>query len=110
MGYGGSVWHVSVSPSPWVSVNRHTLFKQCLKALRGVGSASKGEWKEVGGTTPDGRRIVHVRRRLSAREDARIGPAIDIRNTDEAWDRYTAMALLLPEAVDEMAREEIRGG
>jgi hypothetical protein len=45
--------------------------------LEGVGDPSLGEWEEV---TPV---AYHLRRRISEKEQKKIGEAIDIRGTDE---------------------------
>lgn len=49
-----------------------------MKALRGVGSESLGQWHE------DGPGAYHVRRRLTDQEALRTGPAKDLRGTVEA--------------------------
>lgn len=51
------------------------------EALKGVGDASRGEWREWTG------RAYHIRRRLSEQEQLLVGPAVDIRGTDEALER-----------------------
>jgi hypothetical protein len=55
-------------------------------ALRGVGDARLGEWVERGGNG-----IYHVRRRLSAEEQAVVGEARDIRGTGEERERLTEL-------------------
>ena len=52
-----------------------------MKALEGVGDASLGEWEEVT------EKAYHVRRRLTAEEQAGVGDACDIRGTAEAEER-----------------------
>jgi len=59
-------------------------------ALIGVGDASLGEWHEWTGFT------YHIRRRLKPEEQLLIGPAIDIRGTDEAMNRWRAICLICP--------------
>lgn len=57
-----------------------------MRVLAGVGDASLGEWAEAG------ERAWHVRRRLSAAEEALVGPALDRRGTDE-YERRLAAAM-----------------
>lgn len=71
------MWHSSVA-SGNVRYGRDTLEAQARRELDGVGDAALGEWVEWGGTA------VHVRRRLSAAEQRRVGPVVDIRRTAEA--------------------------
>lgn len=58
-----------------------TMRQFAFLALIGVGDASRGEWEEWTG------RAYHVRRRLSAAEQASVGDAVDIRGTAEAVKR-----------------------
>lgn len=60
------------------------------EALAGVGDASLGEWIEHGNIA------MHVRRRLSAAEQAIIGDIRDIRDTPEARTRHARMIPHLP--------------
>ena len=48
-----------------------------------------GEWREVG------EKAVHIKRRLSDREQRAIGPAVDIRGSDEARMRAGRVGHLL---------------
>ena len=72
------MWHVSV---------RHpNIFRArdlCYRELLGVGDALLGEWTEV-------LQSFHLRRRLSAAEELRVGPVVDIRGTPEAERRWKA--------------------
>lgn len=61
--------------------NEHTLKAIAIEALQGVGDASLGEWQEWSG------RAYHIRRRLTEQEELLVGPAVDIRGTDEALER-----------------------
>jgi hypothetical protein len=63
-------------------------------ALEGVGDSRLGEWIEQG-STPN---VVHLRRRLSVEEQSGVGPAVDVRGTDEARLRYAAVFRYLPPA------------
>lgn len=63
------------------------LWREAERQLAGVGDASLGEWREKG------RAAVHLRRRLSDREQRSIGPAVDVRGTPEALQR----AMRLPD-------------
>jgi hypothetical protein len=49
--------------------------------LSGVGDPSLGEWEEI---TPV---AYHLRRRISEKEQKKIGEAIDIRGTEEEIER-----------------------
>lgn len=86
-GFGGPVWHVSVS--------RGTAQAQRLKALAilfGRGDSARGEWWEVGHLA------THLRRRLSADEEVLVGPAVDIRGDARTVEAIAArMAPYLPE-------------
>jgi hypothetical protein len=50
----------------------------------------------------------HLRRRLTAGEQAAIGPAVDCRGTGEGIRRYEAVRALLPTAGVALAMEELR--
>ena len=49
----------------------------------------------------------HVRRHLSAREMAPVGPAMDIRRSDEALVRAARLGDLLRRAPGEVLRDEL---
>lgn len=84
------MWHVSIA-------SRHlsdaALRRLARDALYGVGDASRGEWHEI--TESRGVRFYHIKRRLSAAEDAQVGPAVDIRGTPE-YDARIAACPWLP--------------
>ena len=63
---------------------------RALEALKGVGDLTLGEWREKRPTA------IHIRRRLSADEEVRVGPVVDIRGTLEAKRRLAKMRYLLP--------------
>lgn len=66
-------------------------WQRAEKVLRGVGDASLGEWRDVG----DG--AVHLRRRLSALEQAQRGLVVrDVRGTPEADELLAPVRHLLP--------------
>lgn len=71
------MWHVSIRNNGKLDSLRHLAKKE----LQGVGDASKGEWEELSPTA------YHLRRRLSDKEDQKIGPAIDIRGSVEEIER-----------------------
>ena len=81
-GFGGPVWHVSVSSK---AMDLDGLEATAREALSGVGDALVGEWVERGPidlpTAPG--QIVHIRRRLTAKEQGKVGPLIDYRGTQE---------------------------
>lgn len=66
---------------------------QALEILKGVGDPDLGEWSQKTS------RAYHLRRRLSAKEQERIGPAIDIRGTDEEIRRMNLIFEYLPSGV-----------
>jgi uncharacterized protein with von Willebrand factor type A (vWA) domain len=49
----------------------------------------------------------HLRRRLNAIEQARVGEVIDYRSTDEGWKRFEAIKTLLPNEALLLANEEL---
>lgn len=75
--------------------------KLALKALRGVGSATLGEWEERG------RVAYHVRRRLSPAEAAIVGEVCDLRRTAEGMMRFESIKHLLPHPALAMAEQEL---
>jgi hypothetical protein len=81
------VWHASAAPGSWGPVR---LLACALAALRGVGDAERGEWIEFTGAA------LHVRRRLSEAEEALVGPAVDVRGTEEAVRRYQTLLRSVP--------------
>ena len=74
----------------------------CLEILEGFGDASAGEWTE------DRPRAFHLRRRLSEKEQERVGQALDCRNTEEGIVRFERIANLLPPPAVFLAREELK--
>lgn len=95
------MWHCSIAPvgSP---VPREVLERIARKQLEGVGASALGEWSEC----PTGYAF-HLRRRLSAEEQARVGPAVDLRNTPEALARWAACEPALPPRARKFAKQEI---
>lgn len=65
------------------------LEREAERQLAGVGDASLGEWRE---TT---RAAFQLRRRLTLREQAAVGPVADIRGTAEARLRASRVGPLL---------------
>lgn len=64
--------------------------RAAMLALDGVGDASLGEWTEYHGA-------VHIRRRLSIREQIAAGlQMIDLRGTKEAKDRILKIVQAVP--------------
>ena len=72
------MWHASVSSKV---LGFPELRKAALRVLERVGSADLGQWEDT--SHYDDRRSVHIRRRLSLREEARVGPVRDVRGTEE---------------------------
>lgn len=97
------MWHASVSPllSIPTPANTPNLFRVAEDALRGVGDAGLGEWREVGD------KAVHLRRRLAVEEAVTVGPVVDVRGTREAQRRLWRASQWLPPSLMEMAREEL---
>ena len=59
--------------------------------LRRVGDADLGEWIER--REESGLRVVHLRRRVSAKEEKITGPAVDVRGTPEMYRRLNVVAM-----------------
>jgi hypothetical protein len=97
MNLGGPVWHASVAGS----LIKAVLWQEAERQLAVVGDASLGEWREVGD------RAVHLRRRLSEREQRHVGPVVDIRRSDEARTRAARLGGLLALAPPEVLAEEV---
>lgn len=72
-----------------------------MHQLRGVGDPRLGEWREWTG------RAFHLRRRLSVREQADVGPVVDIRCSVEARHRADALGALLIYAPAEVLADEL---
>lgn len=90
------MWHASVA-AHGLPLGPATLERRARAELDGVGDAELGEWTDWTG------RAFHLRRRLSASEEAVVGPVIDIRRTEEARRRAGRLGSriidLLPAAV-----------
>jgi hypothetical protein len=76
------VWHASAS-----AINEATAWAMAERALRDVGDASLGEWRERG------RGVMHIRRRLSDAEREAVGglDVRDVRGTDEERARLRSL-------------------
>ena len=84
------MWHVSIAVNPNVGrPSKDEILEQALRVLRGVGDAHLGEWSEWGNA-------FHLRRRLSAKEQERVGVLRDVRGTPEAKARLDAVRQWLP--------------
>lgn len=100
------MWHASFAPAPGLDLSRGSQFDIALDALKGVGDASLGEWRDVGD------KAVHVRRRLSVQEQAVIGAACDLRRSDvgvERLEKALRWLNLLPPAFLAYATAEVYG-
>lgn len=97
MNLGGPVWHASIAGS----IIKAVLWREAERQLAGVGDASLGEWREVGD------KAVHLRRRLSEREQRSVGPVLDIRRSDEARMRAGRVSHLLRLAPPELLEDEL---
>lgn len=98
MGYGGAVWHCSVSGPERLKAKCHLW---ALTFLEGAGDAKRGEWQHWTGFA------YHIRRRLSVDEEKLIGAACDVRGTIEAQTRYEAIKNVLPQKARLLAMEEL---
>jgi len=96
------VWHSSIALARDTEPSPKRMRRLALRHLEGVGDATSGQWEEWTG------RAFHLRRRLAAKEQQIVGPAIDCRNTEEAIVRLRAARLLLPPAGWTLALEEIQ--
>lgn len=74
-----------------------------LMALEGVGDEVAGQWEEYTG------RAFHIRRRLTNEEQEPIGPAVDIRGTQEAQNRINAIRIVRPYLPAEILMAELHG-
>jgi hypothetical protein len=84
MNLGGPVWHASAAAHrPYIPQARLEVAVYAL--LEGYGAPEAGEWLERTA------KAVHLRRRLSAAEEARVGPVVDVRGTPEARRRVAAV-------------------
>lgn len=99
MKLGGSVWHASAAAAGYVATNQ--LEREVRAALEGVGDAQLGEWLSIG------ERAVHLRRRLSRREEAKVGPVVDIRGTDEAVRRIARLGRLVDLVPPDVLQQEL---
>jgi|SRR6185312_10338884 len=100
MGLGGPVWHASVAPLR-AYYGATLCGRRAEKALAGLGDAALGEWREWTGAA------FHLRRRLSAAEQTRVGPVVDIRRTPEAAQRAAELGRLLSIVPAEVLAEEV---
>lgn len=98
----GAVWHCSVAQAPDSHLSPAVLRSVALSMLDGVGDAGRGEWHFMS------RKAFHVRRRLSEAEDAIVGPAIDIRGTEEAIKRVREAMAASPQIPEHFFLEELR--
>ena len=73
-----------------------------MKHLAGVGDRAH-EFLEWTGYA------YHVRRRLTEAEQAPIGPALDLRGSDEGWERLQRILDVLPPGGLKMAAAELFG-
>ncbi len=102
-GFGGPVWHASAASTGALSgLGAEFLERKAREALEGVGDASLGEWTEWTGVA------FHVRRRLTAEEQATVGPVVDVRGTKEAQQRMESAWPDLPPRARRIAAEEIQ--
>lgn len=95
------MWHASAAPFGVTPIE--SVLRDCaLAALEGVGDPALGEWGDWTG------RAFHVRRRLTDEECAGLA-VLDVRGTEEAWFRFTAVRRFLPASQLPMAMAEVHG-
>jgi hypothetical protein len=82
------VWHVSIASQFILPTTMYE--KQAKEILRNVGDSSLGEWSQKT------KQAYHLRRRISTKEQEKIGPAIDIRGTEEEIRRLDIIKQFLP--------------
>jgi hypothetical protein len=85
------VWHVSIGSR--IALPLEFVRHLAEKHLDGVGDASLGEWEEFNEDV----QVLHLKRRLSAKEQEAVGEAIDIRGTDEQETRWLKVRQYLPD-------------
>ena len=73
--------------------------------LRNIGSSDDGEWL-FQYTNDQGQRLVHLRRRVTAKEQEVCGDVKDIRGTPDMWKRLSIMALYNNLSMKQMADME----
>lgn len=100
MNFGGPVWHASVSFPFCRDEDEPILRALALAELAGVGDPATDRHEWTG-------RAYHVRRRLTAEEQAGIGPALDCRGTAEWSKRYYGAVRELPEPAKRLAQLEM---
>lgn len=93
------MWHSSAASIPPGHAAGAVLKSVALDQLAGVGDLSL-EWHEWSGTA------FHVRRRLTAAEQERVGPVVDCRDTAEWNKRFKAVRRYLPPQGLELAQQE----
>ena len=84
------MWHASVRAHRVAASERALRLVACA-VLDGAGDAAAGEWCERGAAD-----VVHLRRRLSRAEQALVGPALDVRGTEDGALRAAAAAPFVP--------------
>lgn len=82
------MWHASAS-SPF---GPGTAWAMAERELEALGDPALGEWREPGNGG-----VVHIRRRLTDEEAARVGEVRDIRGTDEEARRFARLFKAAPQ-------------
>ena len=98
------MWHASAGS---LTLTRMRLEAHARRMIRGVGDSRLGEWVDRERTTSEGIAVVHVRRRLTRAEQARVGPVRDIRGTPEVRRRATTISRQLGIPVEVLMREGV---
>lgn len=84
-----------------VMVRSSALREMAFEMLEGYGDASLGEWIE------DRPKALHLRRRLTVDEQARVGDPMDCRGTEEGKRRLLAIENMFPPALLRFAEAEL---
>ena len=103
MGFGGPVWHASAGSR---NLSHDDLKAIALRVLHGVGDPDLGEWWAP--TYSGDIRVFHVRRRLTAAEQERVGDVRDIRGTAESRRRIDALLVAVPDLPRHLMEAEAR--
>lgn len=100
--FGGPVWNVYVSKAPrYNQVLAKELRRAAFVALAGVGNAELGQWEDAA------EEYFLLRRRLTSAEERITGPALDIRDTDDAINRAAKVVSQVPDTPWDWIKREL---
>ena len=95
------MWHASVAIPGMAMLYSVNLRTMAFEILNGVGDAKAGQWIE------DRAKAFHLRRRLTAEEQERVGEAVDIRGTPEEIQRFQYLLEALPAQLRHVVASQI---